>query len=347
LDKRPIEDLSPDILSSPADGKILSCSKINSFNELIIVKNTKYDLLNFLYSLSSETHPEFLKFDFENKDFYQITIYLSPGDCHRYFSPNNINISHRIYIPGFLEPVKPSYIYKYQNVLKTNERVTLRCSVENKSEDILFITYVGALNVGSINLNFDDFLKTNQKILKKETQFQLNPYFAVLDFRTVFSNRNNLYQIKNPSSFKFLEEEYEEFDIRDMLNIDFDLIAKYNVDLKKPLPLPYFQFRERLLKEYIFNSKEDLPYTIYNNFMTRSLELFKVQKKLQSPKEMKVEKFNLSNKGLYLNKRDEMGWFNFGSTIVLIFSIDKNKKLHFKHKEGDKVLIGESLYEFI
>jgi hypothetical protein len=31
----------------------------------------------------------------------------------------------------------------------------------------------------------------------------------------------------------------------------------------------------------------------------------------------------VSEKGIHLVKREEMGWFNFGSTIVLVFSVEK------------------------
>jgi len=89
-----------------------------------------------------------------------MTIYLSPGDCHRYYSPANMDISERIYIPGFLAPVKPSYVFKHPKTFSLNERVTLRgkFSHPSRNTDVLYITFVGALNVGSINLNFDDYL---------------------------------------------------------------------------------------------------------------------------------------------------------------------------------------------
>lgn len=177
-----------------------------------------------------------------------MTIYLSPGDCHRYYSPANISISDRIYIPGFLAPVKPSYVLKHPKTFSLNERVTLRCKYKNEvkvketknkanynrnpkeKDDVLFITLVGALNVGSINLSFDENLITNEK--------------------------NYIENIEDESQF----------------------IVKYK-------------------------------------------------------------------DGVEVNKKDELGWFNFGSTIVLVFSEDKDKEIVPRFKEGEKIKIGETLFD--
>ncbi len=155
------------ILTSPCDGTIFSISEIKDINDLTIVKDHKYNIEEFLFGANKlpEDVERIQKEIKDNKLVYQITIYLSPGDCHRFFSPGDICANKRIYNPGYLEPVKPSYIKKNPHVFKTNERVTLQCKWEKNQEDFLYITFVGAMNVGSIKLNFDSSLTTNQKIV--------------------------------------------------------------------------------------------------------------------------------------------------------------------------------------
>jgi phosphatidylserine decarboxylase len=164
LRKNETEDVH--FLTSPCDGTIFSISQIKDVNDLTIVKGCKYNIEEFLFgSNNMKEDLDLIQRLIKTKHVYQITIYLSPGDCHRFFSPGEICVKKRIYNPGYLEPVKPSYVKKNPNVFKTNERVTLQCKFEEPNQNLLYITYVGAMNVGSIRLNFDSKLKTNQKIV--------------------------------------------------------------------------------------------------------------------------------------------------------------------------------------
>jgi len=349
MSKRPIEDSSSDILSSPCDGRILSISEVKDMKDLIIVKDVRYSLMNFLFGKFFEVSPEMTEGLFQqDKKTYQITIYLSPGDCHRYFSPNNIFVSHRIYVPGFLEPVRPSYLEKHPNVFETNERVTLRCTKEN-SDDVLYISYVGALNVGSINLNFDDFLKTNSKLKENEIN---DPGFFIMNYADVVSPGNKklerhsfmFYKPSTPLLIKDLQKESEEFDMRDMLDIDLDVVSKYKIKLDE-LKIPFAVLKERLIFEGLQKENENLKFNYSNSFLSYDVDFHKRKKKLNSPKEMSLENYKVTNKGVQIDKREEMGWFNFGSTIVLIFTVDKNKDLKFRFNSGDVVKIGQSLFE--
>jgi phosphatidylserine decarboxylase len=153
----------------------------------LVVKDTTYPLSEFLFGKDFR-HNELDNIVFEEgKKMYQITIYLSPGDCHRYYSPNNMNVSSRVYIPGFLEPVKPSYVEIHPAAFLTNERVTLVGKVD-KTDDYLFTTFVGALNVGSITLSFDKFLKTNQRLAEKDIT---NPHFFLINYTNMPSEIYN------------------------------------------------------------------------------------------------------------------------------------------------------------
>ena len=94
-----------------------------------------------------------------NKVMYCV-IYLAPQDYHRYHSPAYFVANYRRHIAGYLEPVMPSYLAKHKNVLKENERVNL---LGEWSHGFFSMSFIGALNVGSILLHFDEGLKSNVK----------------------------------------------------------------------------------------------------------------------------------------------------------------------------------------
>lgn len=160
LSRRPYDPEAK--LVSPCDGKVLSFTKVTDNSQMIIVKDRKYTLSRFLFGnfdTSELVEPPKL-----GSQLYQLTIYLSPSDYHRYHSPADIKITDRIYIPGLLYPVKPSFVEKHPDTFIENERVTLKC-VMKKSGDPLYITFVGALNVGSIHLNYDNFGNSKHKVV--------------------------------------------------------------------------------------------------------------------------------------------------------------------------------------
>lgn len=103
-----------------------------------------------------------------------MVIYLSPGDYHRFHSPSIHKGHYRRHIAGYLQPVKPAYVNKHRDVFKNNERVNI--FGEWKKDDFFFTSFVGALNVGSILLDFDSEVVTN--ISKPRS-----PYFQDKSYR--------------------------------------------------------------------------------------------------------------------------------------------------------------------
>ncbi len=123
---------------SPVDGTIVDFGKIN--NE-IKVKNFSYYLDAFL--CSKDLSRIF-------KDGYFLTIYLSPKDYHRIHSPIDGKIISWIGKPGRLKTVNPKKSNNY--ILSTNERIVTL--IDNPDLGKLALIKVGALNVGSIYLNY-------------------------------------------------------------------------------------------------------------------------------------------------------------------------------------------------
>ena len=94
-------------------------------------------------------------------------VYLAPGDYHRYHSPATFTANYRRHIAGYLEPVDPRYLKTHRDVFKSNERVNV---FGTWIHGFFAMSFVGATNVGSIKLHFDDTLKSN--IVKPVSPYQ-------------------------------------------------------------------------------------------------------------------------------------------------------------------------------
>lgn len=117
-------------ISSPCDGRVLSCGEISTIDSTIdCVKGRSYRLDEFMLGVRDEedkTVPGLIKnvLDRGNKLFYMV-IYLAPSDYHRFHSAAIFNAEYRRHIAGYLDPVKPAYVNKHKDVFKNNERVNL------------------------------------------------------------------------------------------------------------------------------------------------------------------------------------------------------------------------------
>lgn len=90
-----------------------------------------------------------------------MVIYLSPGDYHRFHSPAIHTAEYRRHVVGYLSPVKPSYVQNHPDTFAKNERVNIFGEWRGDEQNFFFVSYVGALNVGSICLDFDKEVITN------------------------------------------------------------------------------------------------------------------------------------------------------------------------------------------
>ncbi|KAJ7621096.1 phosphatidylserine decarboxylase 1 [Roridomyces roridus] len=92
-----------------------------------------------------------------NSLFFTV-IYLAPGDYHRFHSPAAWVVEKRRHFVGELFSVSPYVAKRLENLFVLNERVAL---LGRWRHGFFSMVPVGATNVGSIKINFDQALRTN------------------------------------------------------------------------------------------------------------------------------------------------------------------------------------------
>lgn len=159
---RPI-DPHADIVS-PVDAEITVFGEVTPEGRLDQIKGMSYDLKDFLGfapKLADDLiDPKAAK---SGSKLYYCVLYLAPGDYHRYHSPSDWCITKRLHFAGQLFPVKPRLASFVPSLFTRNERVVLEGHWKHG-----FFSYspVGAYNVGSMRINFDDELRTNSGAAK-------------------------------------------------------------------------------------------------------------------------------------------------------------------------------------
>lgn len=164
-------------MCSPCDGKVLTCGLINSvYSTIDCVKGRSYRLDEFMLGQLGENVNNDKTKEIPNNSgvaamldkvkqrgnqLMYMVIYLSPSDYHRFHSPAVHSGDYRRHIVGYLSPVKPSHVNVHKDVFKNNERVNI---FGRWQQGFYFESAVGATNVGSIKLDFDEEVLTNKPI---------------------------------------------------------------------------------------------------------------------------------------------------------------------------------------
>ncbi|XP_018518635.1 phosphatidylserine decarboxylase proenzyme, mitochondrial isoform X2 [Lates calcarifer] len=149
-------------LISPADGRILHFGRVKN-SEVEQVKGVTYSLENFLGpqkrrgSDSSSSFRDLLLSSPDN-DLFHAVVYLAPGDYHCFHSPTDWRVELRRHFPGSLMSVNPGVARWVKELFCLNERVVLTGQWQH---GFFSLTAVGATNVGSIRVYFDQELQTN------------------------------------------------------------------------------------------------------------------------------------------------------------------------------------------
>lgn len=157
---------------SPADGKVLHYGPVTSCR-VEQVKGVTYSLRHFLgepdWPRSSNSLEKienddcrYLKSLLKDpaNDLYQLTIYLAPGDYHRFHSPTDWQIKFRRHFQGKLLSVNPRIAGWLPDLFSLNERVVY---IGEWGGGFMSYAAVGATNVGSIKVYCDRNLATNTR----------------------------------------------------------------------------------------------------------------------------------------------------------------------------------------
>jgi phosphatidylserine decarboxylase len=141
---RPIPDTSTQLLC-PCDGRVQELGKLNH-DRLITVKGIEYTIASLLPDIDTRRF----------HDGHFAIFFLSPGDCHRVFSPQDAEIEEVIHVPGSRLLVHPPYQTKAYPVFSLNERVILSLSTPLGA---CLLVLVAGWGVGNISLRFARHLK--------------------------------------------------------------------------------------------------------------------------------------------------------------------------------------------
>jgi phosphatidylserine decarboxylase len=146
--RRPI-DADPDVIVSPADGRVDDCGVIEA-GAVFHVKGRAYDVAEMLGDAAAGA---------EMVGGLFAVVYLSPRDYHRVHAPVRGRVTAVRHVPGTLFPVNSIGVKHVPKLLARNERVVVH---QQSAENGHVVTVlVGAVGVGRISLSFDDSVITN------------------------------------------------------------------------------------------------------------------------------------------------------------------------------------------
>jgi len=144
----------PAAIASPCDGRVSQAGRIEQ-GSLLQVKGTTYRVADLLDDPATAA-------DLEGGTF--VTIYLAPGDYHRYHWPFDGSVNTVRHLPGDLWPVNERAVEGVPGLFARNERVPVLGKTARGH--VFAYVCVGALNVGSIRLAFHD-IRTNRCCRKR------------------------------------------------------------------------------------------------------------------------------------------------------------------------------------
>lgn len=138
----------------PADSQISQSGRIHG-GKMVQAKGKDYSVQDLL------ANSEALK-TYQNGFF--ITYYLCPTDYHRVHAPVSGLITKVTHIPGELWPVNKWSVENIHDLMSVNERIVVEIASDYGPASVVF---VGATNVGQIELSFDPSFRGNQLNMSK------------------------------------------------------------------------------------------------------------------------------------------------------------------------------------
>jgi phosphatidylserine decarboxylase len=143
-----VVDTDPDVLVSPADGRLEDIGPID-LGATCRVKGRLYEIGELLGETVDAAR-------FDGGQYF--IVYLSPRDYHRVHAPVTGRVTQLRHVGGTLFPVNAIGLTHVPRLFARNERVVVHQHDERHGEVVSIM--VGAIGVGRIEMSFDD-LKTN------------------------------------------------------------------------------------------------------------------------------------------------------------------------------------------
>jgi len=145
-------DNNEDHFISPADSFVSESGDIKD--------ETACQIKGMSYSVKELLTQEIIYDNFQKlKNGTFMNFYLSPKDYHRYHASFDCQVTKLIHVPGKLYPVNFTYLNKQESLFVENERVIMECKTSNNQ--LFYMVFVGALNVGKMVFTFEPRVKTN------------------------------------------------------------------------------------------------------------------------------------------------------------------------------------------
>lgn len=188
---------------SPSDGKVLYCGA-GFEGQAFSIKHHSYDVLELLGSTCEEGELDD-GFDYTN-------IYLSPKDYHHFHAPCDFRATKIEYLNGALYSVSPRLLAFIDNLYAKNERVIMRCELENGK--VFWLVFVAAINVGKIRIEKEPKIQTNAKlgsaIYPCDINYKKAEHIGCFELGStivIISQKNALnFTIKNNENIKFAQK---------------------------------------------------------------------------------------------------------------------------------------------
>uniref|UniRef100_A0A3B3ZQT1 Phosphatidylserine decarboxylase proenzyme, mitochondrial n=1 Tax=Periophthalmus magnuspinnatus TaxID=409849 RepID=A0A3B3ZQT1_9GOBI len=166
--RRRLKPAARPVCSFSSDGRVLHFGSVKN-SEVEQVKGVTYSLEHFLGPHKGNSQGTPLSFrdsllSHPDNDLFHVVIYLAPGDYHCFHSPVDWTVKLRRHFPGSLMSVSPGVAHWVKELFCLNERVALTGQWQH---GFFSLTAVGATNVGSIRIYFDQELQTNAPKYRK------------------------------------------------------------------------------------------------------------------------------------------------------------------------------------
>jgi len=160
---RPMADVE---LVSPADGEVVQVCEVDG-DVVVQVKGITYSLSALLGRAPPTSR---------SKRLMCATVYLSPGDYHRFHSPADFELASSRHYSGYLFSVSSFIMRAVPGLLAINERVVLDGTWAG---GYFGMVAVAATNVGNIRLVADPELRTNRFPSEQAEPLAFEPACAV------------------------------------------------------------------------------------------------------------------------------------------------------------------------